>query len=131
MKQRRMFAILVCLVLVVSMAVVASAATSATFFSRKADGYQCVGTGSINGSNGSATLSATALPMQQIIPGVDCESTIIMVAYDTNGQYIGLASTGGDVNAALSYSAGRTVGATYNSFVFNGIDLGEYILYAN
>ncbi len=131
MKSRRILAILVCLVLVVSMAVVASAATSTTFFSQKADGYQCVGTGSIDGSKGTSTLRATALPMHQIIPGVDCESTIFVLAYDTNGDYIGAATTDGNVNASATYIAGRTIGFTYSSFEFNGTDLGSYVLNAD
>lgn len=132
MKSRKILAILVCLVLVVSMAVVASAATSTTFFSQKADGYQCVGTGSVDGSKGTATLKATALPMHQIIPGVDCISEIFVLAYDINGNYIGAANTEGDVNASATYqNSDRTIGHTYNDFVFNSIDLGGYILYAD
>lgn len=131
MKSRRILAILVCLVLVVSMAVVASAATSKTFFTKKADGYQCVGTGSIDGTKGTATLSATALPMQQIIPGIDCQSEVTVVAYRSNGQKIGSATSIGDVEAVVTYTNNSTaISKTECTFVFNGYDLGGYTLNA-
>lgn len=128
MKQRRILAILVCLVMVASMAVVASAATSKTFFTKKADGYQCVGTGNIDGSKGTATLKATALPLQQIIPGADCTSTVTVFVYDSNGDLLGTTSTNGDVDASATYTANGIVAEIECEYVFNGTHLGKYTL---
>ena len=113
------------------MAVVASAATSKTFFTKKAEGYQCVGTGNIDGSKATATLKATALPLQQIIPGGDCASTICVLAYDTYGVYIGYSIAYGGVTASASYTAMKTIACTYSSFEFNLVDLGTYSLCAD
>ena len=110
------------------MAVVASAATSKTFFTKKADGYQCVGTGSIDGSKGTATLKATALPLQQIIPGADCTSTVTVFVYDSNGDLLGTTSTNGDVDASATYTADGIVAEIECEYVFNGTHLGKYTL---
>ncbi len=130
-KTRKMVAILLCLIMVASMAVVASAATSRTFFNKKSGGYQCSGSGSIDNSTASAVFHATALPMQQIIPDVDCVSEVWILAYDTNGDYLGAVNTRGDVNATATYKASRTIDETYCTFEFNAADLGGYILSNN
>lgn len=131
MKSRRILAILVCLVLMVSMAVAASAATSKTFFSKKAVGYQCNGYGSINSNVSSAGFNATALPMQQIVPDADCVSSITIVAYDVYGDEMVSVTATGDVNAYATCTALDAVDYTKNTFVFNGAGLGVYNLYAN
>lgn len=111
------------------MAVVASAATSKTFFTKKADGYQCVGTGNIDGSEATATLKATALPLQQIIPGADCWSEVTVIALDSSGNEIGSATTKGDVEAVATYkNTTKTFSSTKSTFMFNGYDLGKYEL---
>lgn len=128
MKNRRMLAMLVCLVLVVSMAVVASAAISTTFFNKKSGGYQCLGYGSIDGYVCSASFNAKALPMQQIIPDVDCVSEIHLLAFDSFGDNIGAEVTTGTVNADAVYSGGTVIEDIYCTFEFNGEDLGGYLL---
>lgn len=128
---RRMLAVLVCVVMVFSMAVVASAAASKLFFNRSSGGYQCTGRGTINGNVATASFSATEIPLEPVIPSEACTSTIYVFAYDSAGKYMGGATSDGNVRAYVSYSADRNVGESYCSFEFNGADLGIYSLANN
>ncbi len=129
-KTRKMVAILVCLIMVASMAAVASAAVSMPLFIEKSGGYKCHGYGDIVQNVGSAVFRAEVIPMEPIIPGVDCESVLRVETYDTAGKYMGETVNEGDVNATASHRAPRTIGRIECSFEFNGADLGEYTLYA-
>lgn len=128
---RRMLAVVVCMVMVLSMAVVASAAASKLFFNKSSGGYQCTGRGTIDGNVATATFSATEIPLKPVIPSEACTSTIYVLAYDTAGNYMGAATSDGNVNAYAYYRANLNVGESYCSFEFNGADLGSYILANN
>lgn len=128
---RRLLAVLVCLIVVFSMAVVASAAASKLFFNRSSGGYQCTGRGTIDGNKATATFNATEIPLQPIIPSESCTSTIYVLTYDSAGTYMGAATSDGNVYAYASYTAQRNVADSYCSFEFNGADFGSYILENN
>ncbi len=130
-KTRKTVAILVCLIMVASMAVVASAAVSAPLFIKKSGAYQCQGSANIGGTTATASLHAEALPMQQILPDSDCVSKVSIKAYDKYGDVIGEVTNTGDVDVITEYAhAPSMIGKIECSFRFNGADLGEYTLYA-
>ncbi len=126
---RRMLAVLVCVVMVLSMAVVASAAASKTFFIKDSGGYQCTGRGTISDNVGTAVFSATALPLQPIIPDDACACTVFVLAHNSSGELMGATTTNGTVYASATYKAPNDIADTYCTFEFNGVDLGGYILY--
>ncbi len=130
-KTRKMVAILLCLIMVASMAVVASAVTSRAFFNQQSGGYRCTGSGRIDNSTASAIFHATALPMQQILPDADCESEVTVAAYNASGAPLGITTTFGDVDATATYTTALDIIYKIEcTFKFNGADLGEYTLYA-
>ena len=128
---RRLLAVLVCLIMVVSMSVVASAAASKTFFIKDVGGYQCTGRGTISANVGTAVLNATEIPMQPIIPNDACTSTVFVLAHNSSGELMGATTTNGTVYASATYKAPNDIADTYCTFEFNGEDLGGYILYNN
>lgn len=125
---RRMLAVLICVVMVFSMAVVASAAASKTFFSKDVGGYRCTGRGTISANVGTAVLNATEIPMQPIIPNEDCTSKVMVLAHNSSGELMGATTSNGTVYASATYTAPNDIADTYCTFKFNGEDLGGYIL---
>ncbi len=130
MKTRRKLLIAVtCLVLVLAFSISAFAA-SKTFFSRKVNSHSCTGTGSISGSTATATFRATALPGEPIQPDEAYKCQVSILAHDKDGELLTAVFDYGKTNATAKAIASRTIRDTYNGFIFNGTDLGDYLLFA-
>lgn len=130
-KSRRVLAILICFAMAVSVAVVASAATSKTFFITESGGYTCKGYGNLEDYKGTATFVATPPLEGNVIPKVDCESTVYVLAFDSYGDRIGATTTTGDISATAVYYSGSKINEIYCTFEFNGVSFGGYILSAD
>lgn len=128
---RRILAILTCLILVMSLPNVAFAAASQTFFIKNSYGYRCVGSGSISGTTGKSTFTAETIPSQmQTIPPYTCECKVWVYVYDRNGRLLGgKFDFEGTVSAVTEYTADTSIGKIESAFTFNAVDLGYYTLY--
>ncbi len=129
MKMRRsVLLVAVCLLVVMSISVVAFAATSKVFRRGVLDGYDYVCKGNISGSVATSTFSATAVEDLPHHPEWDCTSYVWMLARDRYGNVLGTASENGQTYARASYTARTTITYTYSTFEFIEEDLGAYTL---
>lgn len=132
MKIRRMFATILCLALVLSMSVVAFAATSKTFFSKQNGyGYTIRGSGKINGATGTSTLNLTASTTNLSIAEKDLVSYATIAIYDANGNLAGYGTgSKGTTYATVSLSATTNLTKIQCSYTSNGTSYGTYDLSA-
>ncbi len=126
---RRIVSLAVCVVMLLSLSVVAFAASSRTFFVGTYNGYTCTGKGSIDGTTGTATFTASVNEDLPHVPSEDCSCTVWVLAHDSNGQLLGASTSNGTIYAKATYIASATIYDTYCTFEFMGSDLGGYILY--
>ena len=124
---RRMLSVLICLVLVLSLSSPVFATTSRTFFTRTAAGYHCTGSGSV--SNWSATVEFDAESLSRAVPPENATCKTWVLAYDSEGNYIGASTTNGTLHSSATYISQTQIDYAYCSFEFCNLDLGGYILY--
>ena len=129
MKMRRsVLLVAVCLLVVMSISVVAFAATSQVFRRGVLDGYDYVCKGDISGLVATATFTATANENLPHHPESDCTSSVWMFAYNERGGVLGFASSDGSVYTKATCTASDTIAYTSCEFVFMGTDLGRYFV---
>lgn len=129
MKMRRsVLLVAVCLLVVMSISVVAFAATSKVFRRGVLDGYDYVCKGNISGSVATSTFSATAVESLPHHPEWDCSSYVWMLVRDKDGNVLATIGEYGGTYARPTYTARETIRYTYSTFEFMEENLGAYIL---
>lgn len=128
--KRRIIAIALCVMLLASLAVVASAA-SKTFLRMNIDGYSCVGSGSISSSTAIATFTADPLSDEPHIPPADCSCSALVAVIDSQGIPLGSTLTDGTTYAQAVYNCqgGKSLSSMGCRFSFMGVEYGTYFLY--
>ena len=124
---RRILTVVVCLALLFSLSSPAFATTSRTFFTRNAAGYQCTGSGSV--SDWSATVVFDAESLSRAVPPEYAKCTTMVMARDSEGNYIGASTTDGTLHSSAIYISETQIYLAYCSFIFCNLDLGGYLLY--
>ncbi len=130
MKMRRsVLLVAVCLLVVMSISVVAFAATSKVFRRGVSNGYDYVCKGDISSLVATATFTATANENLPHPPERDCASEVWVLTYNQYGKRLGAAVTNGTTYTKATCTVSDAVEYTYNTFEFMGTDLGGYILF--
>lgn len=130
MKMRRsVLLVAVCLLVVMSISVVAFAATSKVFRRGVLDGYDYVCKGNISGLVATSTFTSTAVESLPHHPESDCSSKIWMLAFNQKGENLGAANSKAKTYAIATCESTDTISYTYSTFEFMGTDLGGYFLY--
>ena len=124
---RRILTVVVCLALIFSLASPVFAATTRTFFTKTAAGFSCTGSGTVSDWSATAVLNAVSLSKAVPPEYATCETWVM--AYDSEGNYIGASTTSGNLRASATYISATEIDFTYCSFEFTNIDLGGYLLY--
>lgn len=127
---RRILSIVACFMLLVSLSLVAFAASS-PFFRKDYAGYRCIGSGSVSDTPAKAVFNAMANPDQMHIPGYDCSSEAWVFAHNRDGEVFGSSHTKGTTSASATYIATQTIVRAGYNFVFNGNDFGFFSIANN
>lgn len=127
---KRALALGICVMLILSSVVFASAA-SATFFTKTIGSHSCTGRGTISSTQGQGIFNATALPGKPIFPDTAYESLVWVFAYSSAGTLLGGAyETENTTSLVATYSSDSGSLALIRCwFRFEGEDLGAYYLY--
>ena len=125
---RRILATILCLALVLSLAVVAYAASS-TFVTGTRYGYRYNARGTISGLTATAKLSATAISGEVSIPSSDCSGDVWVLVFIDETNVIASAHNTGTLSTTATSTVTQPIYKTYSTFEFTGLDLGGYRLY--
>ena len=123
---RRILIVVVCLALIICMSCPVFASASKTFFTKTAAGFSCTGSGTVSDWSATAVLNAVSLSKAVPPEYATCETWVM--AYDSEGNYIGASTTSGNLRASATYISETEIDFTYCSFEFTNIDLGGYTL---
>lgn len=125
------WAVFLAVVLVFSaLPVTAFAANTATFFTRSADGYSCTGKGVVDDYRGSAIFSATANPLEAVLPPDTCQCIVWVYAYNENGALLrATLNNEGTTSATAACTTTAKIHRIQCTYTFNYVDLGIYNLY--
>lgn len=143
-KCRNFVMIALCLVLLVSLAAPAFAATATAIFVRETvDGYECIGQGNIYDEVNSTTNVTTyvshggflATRADDVLTTINpemCTSQVTMTVYDAYGFPLNtVTGTAGYLQSAAVYSSSTEIGKSDYYYRFNDTRWGGFTLQAN
>lgn len=127
---RRLITTILCVALVLSMAVMAVAATSQNFFTlSNGYGYTIRGNGYINGRTGTSTLSVSASSTSPSISESELSSHTSVDVYGVDGKYKGSGyGITGTTYSSASYTAKTDVSYIDCFYMHMNVIYGDYTL---
>lgn len=125
-RTRRILTLSLCLVLLLSFALVAHAASSYTHFSQMNQGFRVVGNATKGTNGGSATISASTVTGVAHIDPSEVTTSVSIIAIDVNGAYGTVGSNTGKLTCTATSTCSAATSKITCTYNFMGVVYGPY-----